>query len=273
MNLKTFFDNFELLTDAPNGVAKLREIILQLAVQGKLVSQDPNDEPASFLLQKIDNEQGRIIGIITDKVSKQEEKFNIPASWKWVYFERILNRIHYGYTASANHELLDVRLLRITDIQNNTVDWESVPGCEIKSDEVDKFKLQNGDLLIARTGGTIGKSFLVESISLNSVFASYLIRAVPSSQVFPKYIKIFLDAPLYWEQLYTKSMGTGQPNVNATSLKSLILPLPPLAEQKRIVEKCDRLMSLCDTLEAKLKQGRESSEKLMEVAARQVLAN
>lgn len=78
---------------------------------------------------------------------------------------------------------------------------------------------------------------------------------------------------MYWEQLYAKSMGTGQPNVNATSLKSLIIPLPPLAEQKRIVEKCDRLMSLCDTLEAKLKQGRESREKLMEVAAKQVLLN
>lgn len=170
MKVDTFFTNFELLTDAPNATAKLRELILQLAVMGKLVRQDPNDEPALYLLEKIDNKKGKLI---INEVCTKEKRFNIPGSWQWVYFERILKNIQYGYTASANYELLDVRLLRITDIQNNRVDWESVPGCEIKSDDFDKFKLQNGDLLIARTGGTIGKSFLVESISLNSVFASY----------------------------------------------------------------------------------------------------
>ena len=270
MKVDTFFQNFELLTDAPNATAKLRELILQLAVMGKLVRQDPNDEPALYLLEKIDNKKGKLI---INEVCTKEKRFNIPGSWQWVYFERILNNIHYGYTASANYELLDVRLLRITDIQNNRVDWESVPGCEIKSDDFDKFKLQNGDLLIARTGGTIGKSFLVESISLNSVFASYLIRAVPSNQVFPKYIKIFLDSPLYWEQLYAKSMGTGQPNVNATSLKSLIIPLPPLAEQKRIVEKCDRLMSLCDQIEKQHKQKQDSIVRMNESAIAQLLSS
>ncbi|WP_260675967.1 MULTISPECIES: restriction endonuclease subunit S [Nostocales] len=71
--------------------------------------------------------------------------------------------------------------------------------------------------------------------------------------------------------LLTKAAGGAQPNLNVGKIKETLMPVPPLAEQKRIVEKCDRLMSLCDTLEAKLKQGRDSNEKLMEVAAKQVL--
>ncbi len=270
MNLESFSENFELLTDAPNAVVKLRKIILQLAVRGKLVPQDPDGEPVSYLLEEIDKEQGRLL---VDEVSKQEERFNVPDSWQWIYLERISTKIHYGYTASANHELLDVRLLRITDIQDNRVNWESVPGCEISSDDLEKFKLQNGDLLIARTGGTIGKSFLVESISLNAVFASYLIRVVLCNQAFSKYIKLFLDSPLYWEQLYAKSMGTGQPNVNATSLKSLIVPLPPIAEQKRIVAKVDRLLILCDEIEKRQQQRQETIVKMNESAVAQLLSS
>ena len=144
-----------------------------------------------------------------------------------------MKKIHYGYTTSANSNIQDVRLLRITDIQDNKVDWSIVPGCEIEKDDLEKFVLNEGDLLIARTGGTIGKSYLVESLHIVAVFASYLIRAIPCSRAYPRYLKIFLDSKLYWEQLYTKSMGTGQPNVNATSLKSLTVPIPPLMEQNR----------------------------------------
>ena len=103
--------------------------------------------------------------------------------------------------------------------------------------------------LIARTGGTIGKSYLVSDILIEAVFASYLIRVKKLSSTYPEYIKIFLRSLLYWGQLYESSMGTGQPNVNGNALKHLKLPLPPLAEQKRIVAKVDELMSLCDKLE------------------------
>jgi len=262
-------NNFDLLYSIPETIPKLRQAILQLAVQGKLVPQDPNDEPASILLEKADREKGTLFSIVD--IQEDEEPFSLPKYWKWTYFEKVLKRIHYGYTASANFNIQDVRLLRITDIQNNKVDWSIVPGCEIKKDELEKFVLNEGDLLIARTGGTIGKSYLVESLHTVAVFASYLIRAIPCSQAYPRYLKLFLDSSLYWEQLYAKSMGTGQPNVNATSLKSLAVPIPPLAEQKRIVAKVDRLISLCDTLEAKLKEARSHSEMLMEVAAKQVL--
>jgi restriction endonuclease S subunit len=138
--------------------------------------------------------------------------------------------------------------LRITDIQDNKVDWLAVPGCAIKEKEIEQYKLSVNDILIARTGGTVGKSFLVQNVDVKAVFASYLIRVIPSSLISVRYLKYYLECPLYWKQMYAKCSGTGQPNVNGTSLSSLFVPLPPIAEQKRIVAKIDQLMSLCITL-------------------------
>jgi len=235
MNQETFFENFELLAEAPNGVQKLRELIFQLAVQGKLVPQDSYDVPASILLAKIKNEKEQLVkekkikkSIPIAAVESNETPYDLPNNWIWVNLDQISNMVHYGYTASANHNLKEIRLLRITDIQKNKVNWDSVPGCEIDGNNLDNYKLNNGDLLIARTGGTIGKSYLVDNLPICAIFASYLIRIIPSSSIQPKYFKLFLDSPLYWNQLYAKSMGTGQPNVNGTSLRSLIVPLPPL---------------------------------------------
>ena len=273
MNPETFFDNFGMLADVPDGVSKLRELILQLAVQGKLVPQDENDEPASELLEKIKAEKEMLVkeGNIK-KVKKisdlkaDESPYELPNGWQWTHLDQIANSIHYGYTASANHELKDIRLLRITDIQNGRVNWDSVPGCEIDERNVENYRLYEGDLLIARTGGTIGKSYLVEKPTLIAVFASYIIRVIPNSHLFPNYLKIFLESALYWKQLYEKSMGTGQPNVNGTSLRELIVPLPPFAEQHHIVSKVDQLMALCDQLETRQKKKHEARTRLNSAA-------
>jgi type I restriction enzyme S subunit len=277
-NWQRISDNFDLLYSAPENIGKLRQAILQLAVMGKLVPQDANDEPAAVLLERIKKEKERLVK--EGKVSKleslpaikdDETPFDLAINWKWVYLGQISYTIHYGYTASANQNLTEVRLLRITDIQNNKVNWETVPGCEIDNNKLEGYKLNNGDLLIARTGGTIGKSYLVENLSVCAVFASYLIRIISSYLIFPNYLKIFLESKTYWSQLYAKSMGTGQPNVNATSLKSLFVPLPPLAEQKRIVTKVDKLMKLCDELETKLTQTQTEREKIINAAVKQLL--
>ena len=102
-------------------------------------------------------------------------------------------------------------------------------------------------------------TYLVESLQEEdfAVFASYLIRVIPSQHINSRYLKLVLESPIYWVQLSDSTTGTGQPNVNATSLKGFVLPLPPLAEQKRIVEKVDELMGLCDHYEA-AKQTRDN---------------
>ena len=174
----------------------------------------------------------------------------------------ISTEIHYGLTASANHRDARIKFLRITDIQNDSVNWTLVPGCDVELQKAQKYRLRNNDIVIARTGGTVGKSYLVESLSDTdfAVFASYLIRVAPSEKINHSYLKLTMGTSLYWKQLADNTSGTGQPNVNATSLKSFILPLPPLAEQKRIVAKVDELMKLCDQVEANLRQQQQKAE-------------
>ena len=183
------------------------------------------------------------------------------------------DQIHYGYTASAIDSTHGFRLLRITDIQDNKVSWQTVPGCNINPYEAYKYVLHENDILIARTGGTIGKSYQVKNLTVNSIFASYLIRLVPHKLLIPEYIKLFVETPLYWDQLFEKSMGTGQPNVNATSLKDLKTPLPPLLEQKAIVNKIDQLLILCHDLEDQVNESKEKVEILMRALTNEVLLN
>ena len=267
MTTATFFEKFDLFIDAPNAVAKMRELVLQLAVQGKLVERKVNDGNAGQLLAAISSERDtRAAKLRTpnEPVSADgnEHAFPIPSNWAWTQLGNIALQIQYGYTASADPSATEIRMLRITDIQNNRVDWPSVPGCQIEPHEAEKYLLSPNDILIARTGGTIGKSFIVPDAPVKSVFASYLIRVTPPHSMAARYLKTFLESPLYWSQLRKMSAGTGQPNVNGQALGRLEIPLPPLAEQKRIVAKVDELMALCDRLEAQQQEREEQASKL-----------
>ena len=242
--------------DLLDNITNARNKILQLAIQGKLVKQCEEDEAVSVLLDRIKKEKEQLIRdkvIKKDKklpeISEDEKKFGLPKSWIWTKIGSISQKIHYGYTASATYNNTGTKFLRITDIQDNKVNWNTVPFCEIKEDKLNSCKLEKDDLLIARTGGTIGKSFIVTNLVNNAVFASYLIRIKPSKQINSKYIKIFLESQYYWKQLQEKSQGTGQANVNAVSLSNLVMPLPPLDEQKRIVSKVDLIMTYLDKLQ------------------------
>ncbi|GAB1264889.1 restriction endonuclease subunit S [Aurantivibrio infirmus] len=253
------------------GIKRLRELILDLAVRGLLVPQDSNDEHASLLVKKISAEKQRLVK--ENKIKKEkaipqveagEKTFNLPEGWEWVRLAEISAFVHYGYTASADENIENVRLLRITDIQNDRVNWSTVPGCEIDKDKVAQYQLENEDILIARTGGTIGKSYLVENINVCAVFASYLIRVKHIVGTNASFKKVFLGSPFYWNQLYASSMGTGQPNVNGEALKKLVVPLPPLKEQERIVSKVKDLMSLCDQLEQQTEASLSAHQTLVE---------
>ena len=238
-------------------VEYLPKSILQIAVQGKLVPQELHDEPASELLVRIKAEKTKLIkeGKLKKEdplppIMEDEVPFDLPDGWIWCKLRCITSKVHYGYTASAQDKG-SAKLLRITDIQNNRVNWDAVPFCSIEAEKILGYELNQGDILIARTGGTIGKTYLVNNVTEKAVFASYLIRIIPLPDIYcVEYLKFFLESPLYWEQLRDKTMGTGQPNVNGQSLSNLILPLPPFAEQQRIVAKVDELMALCDELKS-----------------------
>ena len=219
-------------------------------MRGKLVKQDPNDEPASVLLEKIKAEKDQLIKEKKIKRSKplppitdEEKPFEIPDSWEWVRLGEVADSIRYGFTASAK-EKGNAKLIRITDIQNNGVNWTNVPFCDIPSDKVQDLMVLKNDILIARTGGTVGKSYKIQYTPNISVFASYLIRIGFLLLEKEDYMKYVLQSPLYWDFISKKQSGTGQPNVNATKLSEFVFPLPPLSEQKRISAKVAQLFAL-----------------------------
>lgn len=228
---------------------KLKQSVLQYAMEGKLVKQNPSDEPASELIKKIENEKAELVKEGKIKKSKKlpaitddEKPFDIPDSWEWVRLGDICQPIRYGFTSSAKNSG-NSRLVRITDIQNNRVNWSNVPFCNVPENKLEDLKLKENDILIARTGGTVGKSFVVIKIPEIAVFASYLIRIRLIDNRLINFIEAFLNSPYYWKMISLKQSGTGQPNVNATKLSEILIALPPLNEQKRIIIKIQALIS------------------------------
>jgi type I restriction enzyme S subunit len=144
----------------------------------------------------------------------------------------VLSKTQYGFTASSK-DVGNSKLLRITDLNEGSINWDSVPFCDCS--EVEKYKINDGDILIARTGGTTGKTVLIDKIDVDSVFASYLIRLSVGKEYNPEYVYIFLNSYLFWNQIFEMKNGTAQPNVNAEKMKELKIPYCPLDVQNEIV--------------------------------------
>ena len=266
-------------------IDKIKQRILDLAIRGKLVSQDPNDEPASVLIEKIKAEKEKMIKEGKIKPSKDDsyiyktsdncyyEKkgntvknitseipFDIPENWCWVRLSSISAEIQYGLNYSAK-AFGNNKYLRITDIQNNNVNWDDVPFITIKEGEEDHL-LQNNDIVFARTGATVGKSFLIKNIPLNATFASYLIRTKLINKEIAEYIYYFFNSSFYWKQIFDKSIGNGQPNCNGTKLASLIIPIPSENEIMRIVKKISELLFKIDIIKSEENAIRLISDKI-----------
>ena len=156
----------------------------------------------------------------------------------------IATNIDYGVTASASAVETGTKFLRITDIQDGAVDWQTVPFCRAPPSKLRSAQLSDGDIVFARTGATTGKSFLIQSPPDGAVFASYLIRVKPSVSVNPAYLAHFFQSKGYWSQIQRKTQGAAQGGVNATSLSEIEIPLPTLDKQRRIADILDKADSL-----------------------------
>ena len=165
-----------------------------------------------------------------------------PEGWSTTTVNEVAETIEYGYTASASTAPVGPKFLRITDIQNGHVGWDRVPFCEIAKEKLARFRLTSGDIVFARTGATTGKSFLIRDCPDDVIFASYLIRVRPGAGVAPAFLSLFFQTPEYWELISENVAGNAQPNCNASKLAALSLPLPPLAEQERIVAKLEAVL-------------------------------
>ena len=179
------------------------------------------------------------------KCIDEEIPFEIPDGWEWERWGNISQSIQYGYNAPAL-EHGAIKMVRISDIHENCVLWDNVPYCQIEEKDIDTYLLKVNDILFARTGGTVGKSFLVEEVPEKAIYAGYLIRTRYSSLLNPRYMKSFMESQLYWEQLKNGTIATAQPNCNGKTQAKMLLPIPPTKEQDRIVKKLTQLSSFLD---------------------------
>ena len=165
----------------------------------------------------------------------------LPEGWVLKKVKDIAQKPQYGLTQSAKSEPVGPRFLRITDIQNGRVNWSEVPYCECDSGCLEKYRLRSGDIVFARSGATTGKTFLVTDPPEESVFASYLIRLQIREQQ-PEYVAWFFQSPDYWRQI--TPIGAAIPNMNATLLQDVKLPVPvSKAQQMQIVHYLDLIRS------------------------------
>jgi type I restriction enzyme S subunit len=174
----------------------------------------------------------RLMEAVTFEIFPNPEG-TLPEGWQVSKIAEISQKPQYGYTESAHEEPVGPRFLRITDIQEGEVDWETVPFCPCTEQELENYKLKPGDIVFARSGATTGKTFLVGDCP-EAVFASYLIRLQIRDGVLPEYVYAFFQSPYYWQQIQPR--GAAQPNVNATVLSDLKVPTPlAIEDQRRIV--------------------------------------
>lgn len=174
------------------------------------------------------------------------------SGWRQVSLGDICSKPQYGWTTKAKLDSGEIKLLRTTDITSERIDWQRVPFCSELPPDPEKYLVREGDILISRAG-SVGVSHLVTSAE-SSVFASYLIRFRPGPDVLPKYLAYFLKSPAYWKQISDNTAGIAIPNVNASKLQEIRLPLAPPEEQHRIVAELEKQFSRLDEAVANLKR-------------------
>ena len=175
-----------------------------------------------------------------------------------------VSSINYGYTESASRSPVGPRFLRITDIQNDNVNWDKVPYCKIDVADRPKYQLASGDIVFARTGATTGKSYLVIEPP-EAVFASYLIRLkLTDKRLLPEFVILFFQTEMYWKSIAEGSTGSAQGGFNATKLGALSIPIPPILEQQRIVTILDEAFAGIATATANAEKNLANARELFQ---------
>lgn len=175
----------------------------------------------------------------------------LPTGWAEVTIGDVVDRLQYGLTASADPSKRGPRFLRITDLEGGRVDWSTVPGCDIKDADIQRYRLISDDIVFARTGSIEKAARIVNPPE--AVFASYLIRGRPVLRDLACWLGLFVSSHWYVNQARTLSAGVGRANVNAKNLAKVRLPLPPVLEQRRIVEFVDCHLTRIEAASASLK--------------------
>ena len=255
-------------------ITRLRQNILQEAVQGKLVPQDPNDEPASVLLERIKEEKERLIkeGKIKKEkplppISEDEIPYELPEGWEWVRLGEI-GETHTGTTPSTKHPEYfngEIPFIKPADITDKGINYNNE---SLTLLGVNKGRLIPKDsVMMVCIGGSIGKCYYTD----RDCSCNQQINAITAyGNMHGKFLYYFLSSPYFYKQVLARATGSATPIINKNKWSNILFPLPPLSEQKRIVEKVDQLMDLCDELEKNIEQSKKDSELLMQSVLQEV---
>ena len=245
-------DNLPLLAGAPNGIKKLRELILELAVRGKLVPQDPSDEPASELLKRIAEEKARLVaeGKIRKQkplaeIGEEEKPFELPEGWEWTRLGEITN---FGLTTKLESIPEDAWILDLEDIEKDTSRLLQRARFSERKSLSDKNSFAKGDVLYGKLRPYLNKVIVADEAG---VCTTEILPFRCYGSFEPHYFKCSLKSPYFLGYVNSKSYGMKMPRLGTENGRQALFPLPPLAEQHRIVAKVDELMALCDRLEAR----------------------
>lgn len=225
-------------------------------------------EPTPKVMESMRREANLTTGLL----ESLEVAFDTPeiesnrsdSCWEKTSIGEVASSIQYGYTASSTTQPIGPKFLRITDIQNEAVNWETVPFCEATETTSKKYRLNQHDILFARTGATTGKSYFVAESPGNALFASYLIRLqIDTEKVLPEFVYLFFQSPSYWNQINDNMRGGAQPNVNSRVLSNLKISYPVCKEKQReIVDAAKSSISVVAKVEQSLREQLEIANSL-----------
>ena len=257
-------DNLPLLAGAPNGIKKLRELILELAVRGKLVPQDPNDEPASELLKRIAEDKARLVaeGKIKKQkplaeVDEEETPFELPINWSWSRLGNLVTESGAGWSPCCEprpREANEWGVLKVSAVSWGIYQPEENKALPASLEARPEHEVAEGDFLVSRanTAELVARSVVVETTPAHLMLSDKIVRLKLTTLCERRYVNLANSAPLAREYYSRVAGGTSSSMKNVSREQILHLPfaLPPLTEQHRIVAKVDELMALCDRLEA-----------------------
>ena len=278
-------EHFDTLFTTEESIDQLKQTILQLAVMGRLVPQNPSDEPASVLLERIAAEKAQLVK--DKKIKKQkplppigedEKPFDLPVGWAFARFEDVVE-IHSGITKGrklAGRELISVPYLRVANVQRGALNLDEIKEVEIPVEEKDKYEVLSGDLLITE-GGDWDKVGRTTRWSGETPYMAHQNHVFKARKYLPEqneqWLEMYLNGPVAREYFAGSSkQTTNLASINKTQLRGCLIAIPPVNERSKIVERMYQLTQLCDQLVDKLQQARQNRIHMTNAMVEQALA-
>ncbi len=260
-DIKTIANNIDDFIEVPDGINRLRKAILTLAMSGKLVPQDKKEGTGEELFNKIKSE---CLKNDTEKkllnINEEEIPFEIPISWKWTRLNN-LSDINGGYAfKSQNFKNTGVRVIKISDFDENGFKNNKIVRHDYYS-SLAQFEINNENILLCMTGGTVGKSYFVRNIDEKMVTNQRVATIKINDNIISEYIN-YVILSSYIQDFINKKKNSTNDNISMDDIKSFVIPLPPYKEQNRIVKKIEEVIKQLDKLEIRKNERDEIRSRL-----------